>query len=68
MENKGVYIMGYTTEELFGNVEYGSKQYYALKQKFRECVECGWTEKVNFIDEEEIVCEPCVKSKLARID
>lgn len=60
--------MGYTTEELFENVESGSKKEYALKQKFRECVECGWTEKENFTDVEEIICEPCVKQKLERMD
>lgn len=60
--------MGYTTDELFANVEIGSKQEYALKQKFRQCVECGWTEKENFLDVEEIVCEDCIKHKLARMD
>lgn len=60
--------MGYTTEELFANVEPGSKQEYALKQKFRYCVECGWTDKEDFIDEEEIICKECITRKLARMD
>ncbi len=60
--------MGYTTEELFENVKPGSKQEYALKQKFRECVECGWTDKSDFNDEEEIICEDCWKHALERMD
>lgn len=60
--------MGYSTEELFENVKPGSKQEYALKQKFRECVECGWTDKDEFQHEEDIVCKPCYNEKLERMD
>lgn len=60
--------MGYSTEELFANVESGSKQEYALKQKFRECVDCGWTEKENFTHEEDIACADCLERALERMD
>lgn len=60
--------MGYTTEELFGNVKPGSAQDYALRQKFAECVDCGWVEKHEMTGEDEIVCQDCWDKAFDRID
>ncbi|MGZ0875129.1 hypothetical protein ACWZQY_004125 [Priestia megaterium] len=60
--------MGYSNEELFGDVKPGSKKEYALKQQYQHCVECGWTDKSDFQDAEEIICTPCYHEKLERMD
>lgn len=60
--------MHYSTEELFGNVKPGSKKEYALKQKYKNCVEGGWIEKEAFQHEDDIVCLECYQEKLEAMD